>query len=479
MIDVIKKRSFANKPAVFFAAVFLTIPQFLNADTLKEAMVKAYNSSGLLEQNRALLRAADEDVAVAASAMRGVLGWTSNITSRKTQALSDAGGFGSQKTDTVANTASVGLTASITLYDGGRNKYALEAAKEAVLSTRQTLVGVEQQVLLSTVSTYMEVLRSRKTVTLRQNNLRVIKEELRAARDRFEVGEVTKTDVALAEARLAASVSALAVAEGERAQAEESYKQTVGSSPKGLTAPGRLPKLPNSAAASKKSAVQNHPDIIAIQHDIKQAEYNMKRAEGAYHPTVSLSSSLNYVDEKADGFQSSGSRSGAVSLSAEGPIYTGGRLPALLRQATARRDAQRSVLHLTRLRLEQEAGSAFALLQMARSGREASEEQIRASRVAFEGVREEAKVGARTTLDVLNAEQELLDAQAGLISAEADEQIAAYRLLAQMGKLTVDDLNLPVQKYDPLEYYNLVKGAPTALSKRGKQLDKVLRAISK
>ena len=321
----------------------------------------------------------------------------------------------------------------------------------------------------------MEVLRSRKTVTLRQNNLRVIKEELRAARDRFEVGEVTKTDVALAEARLAASVSALAVAEGERAQAEESYKQTVGSSPKGLTAPGRLPKLPSSAAASKKSAVQNHPDIIAIQHDIKQAEYNMKRAEGAYHPTVSLSSSLNYIDQEADDFQ----RSGSVSLSAEGPIYTGGRLPALLRQATARRDAQRSLLHLTRLRLEQEAGSAFALLQMARSGREASEEQIRASRVAFEGVREEAKVGARTTLDVLNAEQELLDAQAGLISAEADEQIAAYRLLAQMGKLTVDDLNLPVQKYDPLEYYNLVKGAPTALSKRGKQLDKVLRAISK
>ncbi|NDH26674.1 MAG: transporter, partial [Rhodobacteraceae bacterium] len=189
MIDVIKKRSFANKFAVFVAAVFLTIPQFLNADTLREAMVKAYNSSGLLEQNRALLRAADEEVAVAAAEMRGVLGWTSEVSREKLQTLS---------TDTVANEAAIGLTAKITLYDGGKNKYALEAAKEAVLSTRQTLVGVEQQVLLSTVSTYMEVLRSRKTVTLRQNNLRVIKEELRAARDRFEVGEVTKTDVALA-----------------------------------------------------------------------------------------------------------------------------------------------------------------------------------------------------------------------------------------------------------------------------------------
>ena len=172
-------------------------------------------------------------------------------------------------------------------------------------------------------------------------------------------------------------------------------------------------------------------------------------------------------------------RSGSISLSASGPIYSGGRTPALLRKARAQRDAQRSGLHLTRLKLEQEAGSAFALLQMAKAGRKASEEQISASRVAFEGVREEAKVGARTTLDVLNAEQELLDAQAGLISAEADEFIAAYRVLVQVGKLTVDHLNLPVQRYDPLEYYNFVESAPTSMSNRGKKLDQILKAISK
>ena len=468
MFDVNGKNQFLRRSAVILATVFFAAPQILSAETLRDALVKAYNSSGLLEQNRALLRAADEDVAVAASAMRGVLGWASNITRQKTQVLS-------QETDTVANVASVGLTANITLYDGGQNKYALAAAKEAVLSTRQALVGVEQQVLLATVGAFMEVRRARKTAILRQNNVRVIQEELRAAKDRFEVGEVTKTDVALAEARLAASKSALAVARGERAQADENYKQTVGSLPKNLSAPRRLPKLVSSAVASKNSAVQHHPDIIAIQHDIKQAEYNMKRAEGAFRPTVSLSSSLNYSDEAGDEFQ----RSGSIQLAAEGLIYTGGRLPALLRQATARRDAQRSILHLTRLRVEQEAGSAFALLQMARAGREASEEQIRASKVAFEGVREEAKVGARTTLDVLNAEQELLDAQAGLISAEADEQIAAYGLLAQMGKLTVDFLNLPVQKYDPLAYYNLVEEAPTAISERGRKLDQVLKSISK
>ena len=468
MFFVNRKRPFLGKSAVILTTVLFIAPQFLSAETLRDALVKAYNSSGLLEQNRALLRAADENVAVAVSAMRSVLGWTSNISHQKTQGLT-------LETDTVASTASVGLTASITLYDGGQNKYSLAAAQEAVLSTRQALIGVEQRVLLTTVGAFMEVRRSRKSAILRQNNVHVILEELRAAKDRFEVGEVTKTDVALAEARLAASKSALAVALGEKVQAEEIYKQTVGSLPKTLSVPGPLPKLVNSAAAAKKSAVQHHPDIIAIQHDIKQAEYNMKRAKAAFRPNVSLSSSLNYTDKEADEFQ----RSGSVSLSAEGTIYTGGRLPALLRQATARYDAQRSILHLTRLRVEQEVGSAFALLQMARAGREASEEQIRASRVAFEGVREEAKVGARTTLDVLNAEQELLDAQAGFISAEVDEQIAAYRLLAQMGKLTVDDLNLPVQKYDPLAYYNLVKKAPMLISKRERKLDQVLKSISK
>ncbi len=468
MFDVNIENLFLRKSAVILAAVLFVAPQILSSETLRDALVKAYNSSGLLEQNRALLRAADEEVAVAASAMRGVLGWASNISRQKTQGIS-------QETDTVGNVASVGLTASITLYDGGQNKYALAAAKEAVLSTRQALVGVEQQVLLATVGAFMEVRRARKTAILRQNNVRVIQEELRAAKDRFEVGEVTKTDVALAEARLAASKSAMAVARGERIQADEIYKQTVGSLPKNLSAPGRLPKTVSSALDSKNSAVQYHPDIIAIQHDIKQAEYNMKRAAGVFRPTVSLSSSLNYTDQEGDEFQ----RSGSINLSAEGLIYAGGRLPALLRQATARRDVQRSILHLTRLRVEQEARSAFALLQMARAGREASQEQIRASKVAFKGVREEAKVGARTTLDVLNAEQELLDAQTGLISAEADEQIAAYGLLARMGKLTVDYLNLPVQKYDPLAYYSLVEEAPTVISERGRKLDQVLKSISK
>jgi outer membrane protein len=321
----------------------------------------------------------------------------------------------------------------------------------------------------------MNVRRAGKTVTLRENNLRVIQEELRAAKDRFDVGEVTKTDVALAEARLAASISALAAAKGSLAQQREIFKQAVGKPAGTITTPRSLPKLPKSAKAVKVVAVRNHPEIIAIQHDIKQAEYNVQRASGTLKPTVGLSSTLGYTEMEGDDYRQSGS----ISLSASSTIYSGGRIPALIRKAMAQRDIQRSGLHLTRLRLEQQAGSAFALLQMARAGRKASEEQIRASRVAFEGIREEATVGSRTTLDVLNAEQELLDAQAGLISSETDEYIAAYRVLAQMGELTVDALNLPVQKYDPIKYYNLVKTAPSVLSQRGSKLDRILEALSK
>jgi outer membrane protein len=456
------------------SAVLSFAPLSASADTLRQTMINAYNNSGLLQQNRALLRAADEDVAVAAASLRSVLSWSAEAKSTGADSRTTSN-LGTLKSDTTTNVANLGITASITLFDGGQNQFALSAAKEAVLSTRQSLLSVEQRVLFSSVEAYMNVRRAGKTVTLRENNLRVIQEELRAAKDRFDVGEVTKTDVALAEARLAASISALAAAKGSLAQQREIFKQAVGKTVGTITTPRSLPKLPKSAKAVKVVAVRNHPEIIAIQHDIKQAEYNVQRASGTLKPTVGLSSTLGYTEMEGDDYRQSGS----ISLSASSTIYSGGRIPALIRKAMAQRDAQRSGLHLTRLRLEQQAGSAFALLQMAQAGRKASEEQIRASRVAFEGIREEATVGSRTTLDVLNAEQELLDAQAGLISSETDEYIAAYRVLAQMGELTVDALNLPVQKYDPIEYYNLVKTAPSVLSQRGSKLDRILEALSK
>jgi outer membrane protein len=209
---------------------------------------------------------------------------------------------------------------------------------------------------------------------------------------------------------------------------------------------------------------------------VAAADLRAFAAEAAMNPTVNLSTRLSAREEFGDDDES---RSGSVGVSVSGPIYQGGRLSSQLRQAIARRDAARGELHLARLQVEQDVGSAYARLRAARASRAAGQEQVRAARVAFEGVREEAKLGARTTLDVLDAEQDFLDAQAGLIEAETELYVAAYSVLQSIGQLMAKDLRLNVKTYDPATYYDLVKDAPAALSPQGEKLDRVLRALDK
>ncbi|MCA0955000.1 TolC family outer membrane protein [Mameliella alba] len=447
------------------------------AETLADAMTKAYLNSGLLEQNRATLRAADEDVAQALAELRPVLSWAGNIKreygysgrfSATTGAFVESGSF--------SNTASFNLIASITLYAGGRNKLGLDAAKEQVLATRAQLVAVEQQVLLRAAAAFMNIRRFGETVNLRQNNVRVIQQELRAARDRFEVGEVTRTDVALAEARLAQARAALAAAQGDLLVAGEEYLAAVGDKPRNLVNPRALPKLPASVAEAKKQALRQHPELIAQQHVVTATELAILIAKGAKKPVVSLEGSYGVTESFDD---RTFSRGGSVTLGASGPIYSGGALDSSLRQAMANRDASRGQLHVVLTQIEQNVGQAYANLRVARANRTSFEQQVRAATVAFQGVREEAKLGARTTLEVLDAEQELLDARASLVGAQVDEAIAAYQVLSSLGLLTAEALHLDVPSFDPAAYYNLVKTAPMKRSKQGAELDRVLKALGK
>ena len=444
------------------AAILLTFvgAPALKADTLSEALSAAYNNSGLLEQNRALLRAADEGVAQSVAATLPVINWSASATRTRAEA----------PTTTTTDSILARITGDLTLYDFGVNQLGIDAQKEVVLGTRQSLRGVEQDVLLRAVEAYMNVLSAGEFVQLRQNNVRLITQEFRAAQDRFDVGEVTRTDVALAEARLAAARSQLAASQGSLAQAIEEYRAAIGRGPSGATAVSAAPVSRNIGDA-KAFAVRNHPAILEAQHSVAAAELNILRAEAATRPSVSLNGSVS-TDEDAN-------TTAQIGVSIGGPIYQGGLILSQFRQVKANRDAARAGLLLTVDAIEQQVGNAFASLQVARASRQASEQQIRAARVAFEGVREEATLGSRTTLDVLNAEQELLDALANRIAAQSDEVIASYALLAAMGLLTVDHLNLPVQQYDPAEYYNLVKDAPTVLSRQGAALDRVLEAIGK
>lgn len=454
------------------AAVVLTAPAAV-ADTLADALAGAYNTSGLLEQNRALLRAADEDVASTVALLRPIIGWTTDITRTYTN-RSGLNGVGASSGSSGSTDLNAGITAEWLLYDFGRTSLSADAAKELVLSTRQSLIAIEQQVLLRAVQAYINVQRDIRFVSLGENNVRVISESLRAAQDRFDVGEVTRTDVAQAEARLSLSRSNLATFRGNLERAIEEYIAVVGKAPGQLEPPLGPPELTRSKEEARQVALRNHPEMLAAQHDVAAAKLNVLVAEAAMRPRVTLNANVG-VSERLNG--STSGENANIGLRVGGPIYQGGGLSSAKRRAFAQRDAQLGLLHQTRDRISQNVGNAYAILEATIASSAATAESVRAGRVAFEGVNEEAKLGARTTLDVLNAEQELLDAQADQISAQADVFIASYAVLESVGELTVRDLNLAVQTYDPSIYYNLVKDAPAGLSERGRSLDRVLRKI--
>lgn len=455
-------------------AVAVLTPLQSRAETLADALVGAYTHSGLLEQNRALLRAADEDVALAASLLRPIISWSAGFEGNSsTSRLAIPGAL---ITNANSSNFALRLTAEILLYDGGSSKLAVEAAKETVLATRYGLLSIEQSVFLRAVNAFFGVISAVEFVDLAQNSQRLLTEELRAAQDRFEVGEVTRTDVAQAESRLAAARSTLARSRGNLFISQEEYRNVVGRPPGQLVAPTSLPQARSDVEAAKLQAVRSHPDILQVQRQIAATELNILRAEANMRPVVSLDGTL-LSDDDLDSSQFN--QSAIVGLRLRQTIYAGGALTSSVRQAAANRDAARGSLHRVRHDIQQDVGNALAQRVVARAALEASEQQIVAARIAFRGIQEEATLGARTTLDVLNAEQELLDAEAERISAQSEESIAAYAVLASLGSLTAEQLNLPVERYDPAAYYNLAKDAPIARSKQGRQLDKVLRALGK
>lgn len=433
------------------------------AETLTDALIAAYRNSNLLDQNRAVLRAADEDVALAVSTLRPVV------------ALRAQSGYGWSEVNTAAGraiaeglSASLTLTADLTLIDFGRNRLGIEIARTSVLATRQALIQVEQDVLLAAVQAYVDVRLSQEVVALRQSNLRLITQELRAAQDRFDVGEVTRTDVAIAEARLAASRSALAAAEGDLLVAREAYKAATGAYPGRLAALPRAPALPASLEEAQGVARATHPLIRQAQHLVTISGLQIDLARAAMKPTLGVGVTLGTDDEGLD--------SANLGLSLNQTLYAGGRLSALLRQAIAGQDRSRAALQQTAVVILQNVGVAWAGLRVANASIEASDRQIRAAQTAFDGVREEAALGARTTLDVLDAEQELLDARNARLQAEAQRYVGVYQVLATMGLLTVDHLQLGIATYDPEAYLNAVEKAPSH-SAQGKKLDRILEKI--
>lgn len=435
----------------------------VRAETLADALIAAYRNSNLLEQNQAVLRAADEDVAQAVASLRPVVAFIADGQYGYSQTLLDSG-------ISVSNDGLFGnysVTAQMTLFDFGRTQLAIEAAKETVLATREALIAIEQQVLLAAVSAFVDVRLQQEIVSLRENNVRVITEQLRAAQDRFEVGEITRTDVAQAEARLAEARANLVLAQGDLAIARENYRAATGNYPGVLSAPPAPPRTAATLDAARSVALRTHPLIRQAQREVQAAELNVARARANMKPTIAAQAQLS-VDQ--DNLQENG-----VGINFNQTIYSGGALSSALRQAMANRDASFAGLKQRGVEVAEAVGIVWSNLDVADASIAATEQQISAAQIAFDGVREEASLGARTTLDVLDAEQDLLDARAARLSALAQRYIGIYQLLASMGLLTVDHLALGIPTYDPAAYYNAVRRAPTSI--QGRKLDRIMKSI--
>lgn len=442
------------------------------AENLTDALVGAYNTSGLLEQNRALLRAADEDVAIAVSTLRPVVDFI--VAAQRD--YNSTGSSSVSKLTTNSSSVTAQLGADWLIWDNGARRLSVDASRETVLATRQSLVVIEQNVLLRAVAAYFNVLLQSENVALQRNNLRLLGEELRAAQDRFDVGEVTRTDVALAESRVAATRSALSGALGGLQDAKAEYANAVGHEPGQLAGRTSLPGAPGTVDEAKALAARSHPSILSAQHQVAAAELTVQQVSKSLGPNVTAGADISTTESLSSSVYSNDA---TLSLTLTQRIYQGGGLNAQVRRAMASRDSVRANLLTVQRDVLQDVNDAFVRLQVAKASIAASSEQVRAAQVAFDGIREEATLGARTTLDVLAAEQELLNAQTTQISARAEESVAAYQLLSAQGLLTAEKLGLGVQIYDPTVYYNLAKDAPVKASKQGKELDRVLKALGK
>ncbi|HET9067976.1 MAG TPA: TolC family outer membrane protein [Amaricoccus sp.] len=420
------------------------------ADSLADALVKAYQTSPLLESSRAALRGVDEDLPQARAARRPQLGASVSLSTQTTaEAIEDQ-----------LNDSQAALNASLLIFDNGQTKAGVESARNRIAAGRADLKSIEQQVLFDAVQAYVQVLRDQEFVRLAGNDVGRLDETLTATRNRFDVGEVTRTDVSQSESRLAASRSTLAGARGQLAISREAYRAAVGAAADNLEPLPSLPKVVDTVAEATAIGVQRNPQIVAAQFSERVAVYDFDRALAAKGPQLSITAGVG-VERGNGGFEGwDGNTFGQVGISGSLPLYTGGRNDSLVRQAQALLDQRRFELQDTAREVTQSVGQAWAELIVARASIVARREQVEAARIAAEGVAEEARLGARSTLDVLDADQERLEAEAEVVRALADEYIATYGLLQAMGLLTVQHLKLGIETYDPDVNFTRVRNGP-------------------
>lgn len=423
-----------------------------SAQTLTEALVMTYQSNPEILAQRAALRAADENIPAAEGAWRPAVSAT--LSSGVTNVDSESNGINSPAGTSYPQTGT--LSVSQPIYTGGAGDAALASSEADVQAQRASMFSVEQSVLLSAVSAYVDVIQAQSTFELQITNVERLEKQLQATRDRFRVGEVTRTDVAQAESRLARANADRTSAEGNLVTARVEFERVVGSVPTNLTQPAVASNLPSNRETTVDLAVADNFLLIRQKYIEESARADVDSALSNLYPTLDLVGEAQYAKD------SSGGDNRTTSLSAELqlviPIYQRGVQYANVRNSKETLNQQRLTTDQQRRAVVDSAASTFESYKTTLAGIESIKSEVQSAEIALDGVQQEATVGARTVLDVLDAEQELLDAQVRLVQANRDAIVASYQLLVTIGRLTARDLALPVEIYDYDAHYRQVRG---------------------
>jgi len=423
------------------------------AETLADAIALAYDTNPTLQAQRSAQRALDESFVQARTGWRPTLGLSAQATYQEVRTPGGvATGFFGQRVfgPQEANAGSTTLTLTQPLWTGGRVGAAVSAAEADILAGRENLRRVESTVLGNVIQSYVDVRRDQEALRIRQENLQVLQRQLDESRARFEVGEITRTDVAQSEARLAGAQAAFSSGQAQLAISRANYAAAVGQNPGELAPePSLAAILPTDVDKAFDAAEDNNPQIRAAQYAAQASKARVAAARAERMPNVSVQATLGYRGELDPYVGSDYARNVTGAAVVSVPLFSGGLTSSRIRAQVERNNTDRINIESARRTVLQGVTQAWNQLIAARANIGSTNEQVRAAKIAAEGTRQEQQVGLRTTLDVLNAEQELRNAELSQVSARRDEYVAAASVLAAMGRLEARNLTPAVPLYDP------------------------------
>jgi outer membrane protein len=469
MSAAMRRVSHSGAVAVALAAALCLCGQAV-ADTLESALAYAYVNNPQLNSQRALVRATDENVPTALAGYRPRASVTANIgsqslstTSREIGSTTPIGSPPSYFTQSGVNTPhGVGATVTQNLLNGFQTSNRTRLAESQVFAARETLRSIEQTVLLNAATAYMNLLRDAGVLELQRSNLDVLQEQLRQTKLRLESGNVTATDVSQSESRLAVGRTQVFSAEANYESSRAVYRQVIGLDPAKLAPAAPVDRfIPTTLAGAIDLGTAQHPNVATAQHNVDVATHQVKVAEGALYPTLSLQGSIQKNYEQTLNLLQSFTASAQAQYSV--PLYQGGAEYAAIRQAKETQGQRQLDLNVARDQIRMSVAQAWAQLEAAKNSIESTKNQVKSAEAALNGVREEARLGQRTTLDVLNAQQELVNARVAMVAAQRDRLVNSYTLLAAVGRLAPRILGLQVPDYDPQVHYHQVRDAWTGV----------------